>query len=290
MSGSMGAASGSGGVATESGGAAGSTGGLGGGSGPAGSGGSGGGTGGALVDGGVVVDSGCPTPALCAVKTALIHRYSFSGSGTTVTDSVGTANGTVVNGQLSGSGEADLRENTDQYVDLPNGIVKSLTNATFEAWLTWAGGAGWQRLFDFGDSDGPENTQGFAASSFYLSPQGAGPTSMIVALKRADQAAMNETRAVSTQALAPNVVTHLVVVIDSVNGKMTVYRDGAIDVSVAFQGSLSTLNDVNNWLGRSQYKNDPAFQGTIDEFRIYRAALSAAQVQASFVQGPDAPF
>jgi hypothetical protein len=263
---------------------------LGGGSGRAGSGGIGGGTGGALVDAGGVVDSGCPTPTLCTVKAALIHRYSFSGSGRTVTDSVGTAHGTVVNAQLSGSGEVDLRENIDQYVDLPNGIVKSLTNATFETWLTWAGGAGWQRLFDFGNSDGPEGTQGFAASTFYLSPHGAGPTSMIVALKRADQLAQNETRATSAQAVAANVVTHLAVVIDSVNAKMTVYRDGALDTSVAFQGSLSTLNDVNNWLGRSQYKSDPAFQGTIDEFRIYRAALSAAQVQASFVQGPDAPF
>src|SRR5260370_28044378 len=113
---------------------------------------------------------------------------------------------------------------------------------------------------------------------------------MVVAVKRADQLAQNETRAVSMQALTPNVVTHLAVVINSVNGTMILYRDGAIDASVAFPGSLSTLNDVNNWLGRSQYKNDPAFQAPIDDFRIYRAALSAAQVQASFVQGPDAPF
>jgi len=259
-------------------------------SGGGGAGGGSGGIGGATADAGGVVDAGCPTPTLCAVKAALIHRYSFSGSGPTVVDSVGTANGTVVNGLLTGSGEVDLRENVDHYVDLPNGIVKSLTNASFEVWVTWAGGAGWQRLFDFGDSDGPENTQGSAASSFYLSPHGAGPTAMVVALKRADQIAQFETRAVSSQPLTANVETHVVVVIDSVNGKMLVYRDGAIDASVAFQGSLSTLNDVNNWLGRSQYKNDPAFQGTIDEFRIYRAALSAAQVQASFAQGPNAPF
>jgi len=71
------------------------------------------------------------------------------------------------------------------------------------------------------------------------------------------------------------------------------YKDqdtGAIDAAVTFQGSLSTLNDINNWLGRSQYTKDPAFQGSIDEFRIYRKALSEAEVQASFAAGPDPAY
>ena len=82
------------------------------------------------------------------MKSALLHRYSFDGTGTAVTDSVGAAHGTVVNAQLSGSGTVVLGGGTtDQYVDLPNGIVSSLTNATFEAWITWDGGNGWQRVF-----------------------------------------------------------------------------------------------------------------------------------------------
>jgi len=241
----------------------------------------------------MAVDAGgpsCPSPTLCAVKAALVHRYSFNGSGRNVIDSVGRANGTVVNGQLSGNGYVNLRGGNDQYVDLPNGIVRSLTSATFEAWVKWDGGAAWQRVFDFGTSDSGENTQGVAATSFYLTPQGGGPTTMIVAFKRADQTVANETHAVSNQALASNVTSHLAVVIDSVNGMMTLYRNGAIDAAVALQDSLSTLNDVNNWLGRSQYANDPAFQGTIDEFRIYRAALSESEVQASFAAGPDPTF
>jgi len=306
--GSTGGAGGSGGVANGDGGAAAgasgsatggagmASGGMAGGGGSSttgGAGGVGGSSGGRGGTGGTAVDAGgpsCPTPTLCAIKAALVHRYSFNGSGRNVTDSVGRANGTVVNGQLSGNGYVNLRGGTDQYVDLPNGIVRTLTSATFEAWVKWDGGAAWQRFFDFGSSDKGENLQGLAATSFYLSPQGGGPTTMIVAFKRADQVPSTETRAVCGQALASNVMTHLAVVIDSVNGSMTLYRNGAIDTAVALQDSLSTLNDVNNWLGRSQYATDPAFQGTIDEFRIYRQALSENEVQATFAAGPDPTF
>jgi hypothetical protein len=35
-----------------------------------------------------------------------------------------------------------------------------------------------------------------------------------------------------------------------------------------------------NWIGRSQYAADPTFNGLIDEFRIYRGALAAADIAA----------
>ena len=35
-----------------------------------------------------------------------------------------------------------------------------------------------------------------------------------------------------------------------------------------------------NWIGRSQFTADPYFNGLIDEFRIYRNALSAEQIAA----------
>jgi hypothetical protein len=38
-------------------------------------------------------------------------------------------------------------------------------------------------------------------------------------------------------------------------------------------------NTTNNWLGRSQF-GDPLFDGMIDDFRIYRRALTSAEIQA----------
>jgi hypothetical protein len=43
-------------------------------------------------------------------------------------------------------------------------------------------------------------------------------------------------------------------------------------------------------LGRSQYGGDPAFTGTLHEFRIYNAALAPDVLLASFTAGPDATF
>jgi hypothetical protein len=245
--------------------------------------------GGSTLDAGP--ETGCLNPDLCALAASLVHRYSFNGVGTTVTDSVGTAHGTVVNAQLSGSGTIMMAGGTtDQYVDLPNGIIKQLSSVTLEAWVTWSGGSGWQRIFDFGDSQAAENIRTSAGSSLYLTPHGGGPTVIIAAFKRAEQTLAQEKRVYSALALTTGVMVEIAVVIDDTKHMMTLYRDGVFENASAFSESLATLNDINNWLGRSQDADDPAFAGTIHEFRIYAAALSQAAIQASAAAGPDAPL
>jgi hypothetical protein len=91
----------------------------------------------------------------------LAHRYSFNeaAGSTTAADSVGTAHGTVLgDGVLTGNGKLTLL-GTNGYIDLPNGLISPLTNASFEAWVTWNGGANSQRIFDFGDNSNGENNQ-----------------------------------------------------------------------------------------------------------------------------------
>jgi hypothetical protein len=39
---------------------------------------------------------------------------------------------------------------------------------------------------------------------------------------------------------------------------------------------------TNNWLGRSQASGDPLFAGSLDDFRVYRRALSAQEIAALF--------
>jgi Concanavalin A-like lectin/glucanases superfamily len=242
-------------------------------------------------------DTGCANPTLCALKAALVHRYSFDGTGTVAIDSVGTAHGTVINAQLNGAGAVALAGTTsDQFVDLPNGIIKQLTNATFEVWFTWAVSGGWQRIFDFGDSTGGEGVRAQAVSSFYLTPQALivpsfpGPEVMLVAFKRADTISDNETHVLATQALPIGTMEHIAVVVDDTNNLMALYHNGTLESSIAFTDSLSLLNDVNNWLGRSQYSADSSLGGTLHEFRIYGAALSQVAVQASFAAGTNPPF
>jgi len=248
----------------------------------------------------VGADSTCPNNGPCGpLRMALVHRYSFNGTGTMVADSVGTAHGTVVRASLSGDGSLTLAggpvsTTNDQYVDLPNGMIRSLHDATFEAWVVWNGGGVWQRIFDFGDVAGmPEGVRFTDSTSLHLTPRAISPADgdvMYGAFKRANQDPAVETRAPARQPLPTGVLSQVVLVVDDTHDVMTLYRDGALEGSRPFLDSLSLLNDINNWLGRSQYSNDPPFDGTFYEFRIFNAPLSANAVRTLFLGGTDPAF
>ena len=76
---------------------------------------------------------------------------------------------------------------------------------------------------------------------------------------------------------------------DGVGGSIINYwRDGAhitTDAPTAFV--LADINDVNNWLGRSNWTGDANTAGSFDEFRIYDTALTEAQIEASRTAGPE---
>jgi len=83
---------------------------------------------------------------------------------------------------------------------------------------------------------------------------------------------------------------HFAVVVDQTNSLISLYTNGALSASGALSSSLSAINASNCWLGRSQYAGDPYFAGTFDEFRVYSAALSAADVAFSQSAGPNPVF
>ena len=53
---------------------------------------------------------------------------------------------------------------------------------------------------------------------------------------------------------------------------------------------LTVIDDINSWLGRSQFGDDAELQGTYYEFRMYKGALTAEQLAFSFQAGPDPEF
>ena len=318
-SGSAGAA-GTGGTATAGGGAGGSSGGSGGAAGSGGGGGSAGSAAGSGGSGGTAVKDDCPNdpaktaPGTCGcgfpdadtaqlasctgLKTALVHRYDFEGTGTVVTDRVGTSHGSVKGGasvsQVDGKGAVVLAGGAaGSYVDLPNGVLSALTNATLEAWVTWGGGAAWQRIFDFGDSTNatPEDNPANGKSYLFLTPTtDAGATGVMRAVYSLTGGAVAaETRLDASMAMA-QVLTHVALVVDSTGGKLILYMDGKSVGEQTYAGNLGSINDVNCWLGRSQYNADPEMTGTFHDFRIYKAALSPLQIATSFAGGADPAF
>jgi hypothetical protein len=194
-----------------------------------------------------------------------------------------------MNTTLAGDGTVVLAGvDSVQYVDLPNGIVSSLgPSATIEAWASWTGvGGTWQRVFDFGSSDQAEDTQGNGVTYLFVTPNNGTTTFTRTALTNAGTAA--EKFVETTTQLAPGVLVHLAVVVDGTAKTLTLYQDGISIGSVALlDTSLTRLNDVNNWIGRSQWTFDDEFQGTVTELRIYGGLRSAEQIAAESAAGPD---
>ncbi|MBI4327119.1 MAG: Ig-like domain-containing protein [Chloroflexi bacterium] len=223
-------------------------------------------------------------------KAELAHRYSFSEtSGTTVKDSAGTADGTVV-GTASFSGDGKLNVpgggagSNAGFVDLPNGTISQLTNATFEAWVTWRGTAFWERIFDFGSNAGGEDAQGTGQTYLFLSPRGGGNVTRFAITLTGGGAGEQQ---LNGPALFPaNQETHVAVTYNYMSGNARLFindrRVALGNVSLA----LSSIEDVNVWLGKSNWP-DPFFTGQYNEFRIYNGALTEAEVAANFAAGPD---
>jgi hypothetical protein len=233
--------------------------------------------------------------ACVELRGALRNLYRFNDRGSDIIDAREGRNGTV----LTDEPPADLeslqvngRLNFDgvgSYVDLPDRILSSLTSATIEAWLIWRGGDDddlfWQRIFDFGDSE-----DGAGQSYLFLTPSNSENDAIRAAFSLAGNGA--ETVLEGVEALprgAPNgELQHVAVVVDDVAQEMRLYTNGVeVDVDVLVD-DLAAVNDVNNWLGRSNFSDDPSFSGSLIEFRIYEQALGVELIRASFEAGPGA--
>jgi len=256
------------------------------------------------TDGTLDCDDDCPfddthvTPGVCGcgapdtLQQCLRHRYSFDGTGLVATDSTGGADGDIRGGAtLTDTGTLVLAGTiTDQYVNLPAGIISRLgPNATFEVWVAWTGaGLPWQRIFDFGSSDQPAGQQGPNGVTYlFLTPTNSINSDLRVAYTNAGPPLERVVNAPTPLPFPAQV--HVAVVIDGTAATMSMYQNGVlIGTAPTLDTSLALLNDVNNWLGRSQFAPDEEFQGTLDEVRIYSAARSAAQIALDAAAGPDA--
>jgi hypothetical protein len=234
-----------------------------------------------------------------ALQTHLIHRYEFNGTGATATDSVGNADGTLMGmtvptqsgGVVTLSGGSTLATDMlKQYVQLPTNCLSGLTSATVEVWVNWSmtctqascsNLTTWQRIFDFG-----ETSTLTSGANFFLSPR-ANVTNTPVYAASTTTGANNETTT-GHRLTAPVIAAgprHFAVVIDATASQARLYVDGALASTGAYTGSLASIVATNCWLGRSNYTGDGYFNGTIDEFRIYDAALTTPQVALSFSEG-----
>jgi hypothetical protein len=239
----------------------------------------------------------CPSdPTLTKVSKlgcgpfALLHRYTFDGNGDVARDAVGDAPGSIVaacgssqaKGALELAGDVGAGSSGECYVTLASAAWPNTANATCELWMTWrgqtiSGSAEWQRVFDFGNQVSDEGR-----TYVCLMPSGDSNVRAEFSVAGDDHQVYVE----GTQPLPRDVMKHVAIVIDE-QPSMTLYIDGARQGSVRLPAPLTSIDPMNLWLGRSSFERDPAFFGSLHEFRIYGAALTPAQIQKTAEAGPD---
>ena len=178
--------------------------------------------------------------------------------------SSGGAAGPRVPGRL---GNAVKLSGGNEYVNLPTGIVNGLSDFTVSAWVNPSANTQWSRVFDFGT--------GTTANMFMtVNAGGSGLRFAITTSGSGGEQQLN-----SGAQLPLNTWSHVAVTLSGSTG--TLYVNGS---PVATNANMtlhpSNLGNTNqNWIGRSQY-GDPFLAATVDDFQIYRQALSPADIGA----------
>ena len=207
------------------------------------------------------------------VTTGLQLRYSFDAvTGTSITDDSGNSNtGTTLGAPTvttGNPGNALTFPLVTDYMQLPNTITTSLTDFTVATWVKVNTAAGWSRIFDFGAG---------TATYMFLTPHAGSATGAVrYAIKYNNSA---EQVINGTSGLATGSWVHVAVTQQGTTG--TLYVNGV----VVGTNTAMTLNPASlgaltqNYIAKSQWP-DPTLAGSIDEFRIYNRALTAADIVA----------
>jgi hypothetical protein len=224
----------------------------------------------------------------------LIHRYSFNEeAGTLVAhDSIGAAHGRVIAGAglstFTGAGELWVGQGTTNpsYVQLPAGLVSCESEVSIETWLTYQAPTlawywtGWARVFDFGDQAG-----GYGNTYFFVTPRN---DSLLTRLAVSKGGIAGETPILDwTDGIGQNVTSHVAVAYSPARGLSKLWINGGAPITGTATAALALIKDMNNWLGRSQFSEDPYLKGRYDEFRIYRGVLSDSDIAADYAAGPE---
>jgi autotransporter-associated beta strand protein len=194
------------------------------------------------------------------------------------------------------------------YLDLPNGIVSAQTNITIEIWATPLSAPNWARIMDFGrttnSGDGLGAAGEYTGSTSDAAP-GATASSDVVMLSAAINTSLASQRfevelgGVATNldsglATVAGVPHHYAITFTDGAGAYTTnggrwqwYRDGDPITFLDVSNHLSAIQDVNNWLGRSQWSADSLANNDYAEVRISCVAMSRGQVLANYLLGPN---
>lgn len=218
-----------------------------------------------------------------------VHYEFEEGSGTRAANSgtdlaVGAAaltgaTGWSENGVFGGA--LDLTGGTNaNAADLPDNLLQGEANFTTSFWVRPDTKANWIGLFHLGD--------GLAdAGSFFqiqMQTNAAGATGLAATFKAKGAALQERVYATPTRDVVAGEWNHVAFTRQGATG--TLYLNGD---PIASRDDLTIdMTDVgptaNNWLGRNGFP-DPAYDGLMDDVRVYTSTLGAAEIAALYDDG-----
>ena len=223
-------------------------------------------------------------PALTA-SAALTHRYSFNDG--SAADSAGTVGGKLVGkgagvtaGKLWLTNDASATSEACAHLQFAGSLLPTNGSVSLAVWFTVRNAGDFARIFDFGVTEGSDGMR-----FIYFSPRTSEGTAR-AAITASD---LTTKTAVDFDPLDDGKPHMVVMVVDGGEKKLRVYADGhgVGTVESLGENTVDKVTPVNNWLGRSSFPDNPALNGSIDEFRVYDHALTGPEVAALFKSGPD---
>ena len=172
-------------------------------------------------------------------------------------------------------GDVLVFNGTNQFVNLPDGVANG---CTVSAVFNWNGGADWQHIFDFGRA-----TNKYA----FLTPRNGSTGKIRFAITSSGSG--GEQVLEGTGAASTGAWTQVAVTTDGSRGIL--YVNGTpVATNTSMTLTLPDIAPTSTWFGRSQYTNNPYFNGEIGSIRIFGRALAANEIVApqSLITAPAA--
>ena len=211
-----------------------------------------------------------------AQGATLTHRYSFEKD---ASDLTGNAHGQLMGAAKISDGQVVLNGTRGTFVNLPSGLIAGYPAVTFEFWASFGTNRNWVRVFDQGSTNGNSGQY-----DLYFCPHSGGRDFRLTIMDPHP----SERIVKIPGNLDHQTNFHVACVLDPSSGFMGMYTNGALAVSRRDLTSLGSVHTNLFYLGKSLFAGDAPLNGSIDEFRIYRGALDASAVAASYRSGPNA--
>ncbi|MCB1134094.1 MAG: hypothetical protein KDN05_23455, partial [Verrucomicrobiae bacterium] len=249
----------------------------------------------------------------------IAHRWQFNQTagpapaGTTIASSVGGALATVRGSgatftgsglRLPGGTNGNTAANSiAAYIDLPNGTFSAMPNFTVEIWATPLSAKNWMRVIELGRTTQAGDGLG-AAGEYTGTPGSAAPgttdASDVVGLSACTwTGSLNDQRLVtglngayevddSTLPTTVGTMYHYAITFadTAAGGTVKWFRNGMLIKTRDVTFHSADIEDVNVWLGRSNWSGDEMAHMDYHDVRIIGAALADGQVAGNYRIGP----